>query len=156
MFQGELIGIFVAARKRDDLQAVDHVEAIAGRGLVGDRYYQKEGTFSKGDAPDREVTLIEAEAIDALDRECEIALRPSQARRNLVTRGVPLNHLVGRTFAIGPVLLRGLRLCEPCDHLQSLTCPGVKPGLVHRGGLRAQILEGDTLTVGAPVMPRDG
>jgi MOSC domain-containing protein YiiM len=150
-FQGELAGIFTARRKGDDLQSLDRVEAIAGRGLVGDRYFLKEGTFSAKDGPDREVTLIEAEALDGLAREYEITLRPAQARRNLLTRGVPLNHLVDRAFSVGAVVLRGIRLCEPCGHLESLTCKGVKAGLVHRGGLRARVLAGGFLQVGAAI-----
>jgi MOSC domain-containing protein YiiM len=145
MFQGRLEGIYIAERKTDDLQSVAEIEAVAGKGLRGDRYYQQQGTFTKPGSPDREVTLIEMEALEALARECEIALQPGQARRNLVTRGVPLNHLVGREFRVGEVLLRGIRLCEPCDHLQKLTAPGVKAGLCHRGGLRAAVVEGGVL-----------
>ena len=151
MFQGQLIGIFIGERKGQDLQAIDKVEAVAGRGLTGDRYFLKEGTFSKTDGPDREVTLIESEALAALAREYEITLQPAHARRNLLTRGVPLNHLVGKTFTVGPVILRGIRLCEPCGHLEKLTCMGVQKGLAHRGGLRAQILKGGALEVGAGV-----
>jgi MOSC domain-containing protein YiiM len=155
MFQGRLVGIYIAERKRDALRAVEQVEAVAGHGLVGDRYYQKEGTFSKKDAPDREVTLIEGEALEALARDGKIELRPGQSRRNLVTRGVPLNHLVGHEFAVGGVVLRGLRLCEPCGHLEALTVKGVEKGLCHRGGLRAQILQGGTLRAGDLIRPRD-
>ena len=151
MYQGQLIGIFIGERKGHDLQRVDKVEAVPGRGLTGDRYFLKEGTFSGNDGPDREVTLIESEALEGLAREYEVPLQPVQARRNLLTRGVPLNHLVGKTFAVGPVVLRGIRLCEPCGHLEKLTCMGVQKGLAHRGGLRAQVIEGGTLEVGATV-----
>ncbi|HZZ78032.1 MAG TPA: MOSC domain-containing protein [Gemmataceae bacterium] len=151
MFQGQLAGIFVSAKKGADLQSIDSVEAIAGRGLVGDRYFAKEGTFSDKDGPDREVTLIEEEALAGLAREYEITLLPAQARRNLLTRGVPLNHLVGQTFRVGDVVLRGLRLCEPCGHLQKLTRVGVLKGLIHRGGVRAQIVQGGTLHIGAAI-----
>src|SRR6516165_11961561 len=106
MFQGDLIGIFIGERKGHDLHAVDRVEAVPGRGLAGDRYFAKDGTFSDKDGPDREVTLIEIEALDGLARQYEITLPPAQSRRNLLTRGVPLNHLVGKTFAVGPVVLR--------------------------------------------------
>ena len=153
MFQGQLIGIFLGPRKGGDLQPAERVEAVAGRGLVGDRYFLKEGTYSVKDGPDREVTLIEAEALEGLAREYEITLTPAQSRRNLLTRGVPLNHLVGKTFTIGNVVLRGIRLCEPCGHLEKLTCKGVEKGLIHRGGLRAQIIQGGVLTVGAVVDP---
>ncbi len=83
----------------------------------------------------------------------EITLAPNDARRNLLTRGVPLNHLVGKTFTVGTVVLRGIRLCEPCGHLEKLTCKGVEKGLAHRGGLRAQVVSGGVLEVGAAIVP---
>src|SRR5438552_3394586 len=140
MFHGQLIGIFVAPEKEGDLQALDRVEAVTGLGLVGDRYFLNTGTYSAKPGPDREVTLVEVEALEGLAREYQITLPPAQTRRNLLTRGVPLNHLVGRTFTVGPVVLRGIRLCEPCGHLEALTCKGVNAGLTHRGGLRAQVV----------------
>jgi len=154
MFHGQLVGIFVAQRKGSDLQALERVEAVQGRGLAGDRYFLKEGTFSDKDGPDRQVTMLEAEALEGLAREYQVTLAPAQARRNLLTRGVPLNHLVGHTFAVGSVILRGIRLCEPCGHLEKLTCEGVQKGLIHRGGLRAQVVEGGVLEVGAAIMPQ--
>ena len=95
----------------------------------------------------REVTLIELETIEALEREKSIAIPPGAARRNVVTRGVPLNHLVGREFQVGAVRLRGTRLCEPCAYLEELTQQGVLAGLIHRGGLRAEIVTGGTIRV---------
>jgi MOSC domain-containing protein YiiM len=154
MFQGHLIGIFVTGRKSGPMQAIERIEAVPGRGLVGDRYFLKDGTFSAQNGPDREVTLVEVEALEGLDREYQITLLPAQARRNLLTRGVPLNHLVGHVFSVGPVVLRGIRLCEPCGHLEALTCTGVKKGLIHRGGLRAQVLEGGMLEIGGAVALR--
>ncbi len=151
MFHGQLIGIFLAPRKAGDLQPLQRVEAVAGRGLLGDRYFLKEGTFSPKGGVDREVTLIESEALEGLAKEYELTLTPAQARRNLLTRGVPLNHLVGSTFTVGSVVLRGIRLCEPCGHLEKLTCKGVRAGLIHRGGLRAQVVAGGILEVGATV-----
>src|SRR6476620_9762526 len=124
MFRGELIGIFVSARKGTDLESIDEVEAVPGRGLVVDRYFLKQGTYSDKDGVDREVTLMEIEALEGLAREYELTLSPAQGRRNLLTRGVPLNHLVGQTFTVGPVVLHGIRLCEPCGHLEKLTCKG--------------------------------
>jgi MOSC domain-containing protein YiiM len=93
---------------------------LAGVGLEGDRYALRRGTFFQP-LPDFELTLIEVEAIEALRREYGVPLDPDEARRNLVTRGVPLNHQVGREFKIGEVKIRGIRLCEPCQHLQRLT-----------------------------------
>jgi MOSC domain-containing protein YiiM len=152
-FEGRLLAIYVHGRKCADLERVEEVQAVAGSGLVGDRYHLQQGTFSKPDSPDREVTLIEMESIEALAQECQIALEPGQARRNLVTRGVPLNHLVDREFSIGEVVLRGIRLCEPCDHLERLTVKGIKGGLCHRAGLRAQIVRGGIVRTGESIRP---
>ena len=105
------------------------------------------GAFSHKPSPKREITLIELEAIEALQRDYNIAIEPREARRNIVTRGVALNHLVGKEFSVGDVKLRGIELCEPCSHLEGLTKPGVMRGLTHRGGLRAQILSEGTIRV---------
>lgn len=130
------------------MSAVEKARAIPGKGLEGDRYHSQTGTFSNKPGPAREVTLIEIEALEALKRDYGIELGLGSSRRNLVTRGVPLNHLVGREFRVGEVTLRGIRLCEPCSHLEGLTRPGVIRGLVHRGGLRAQILTEGTICAG--------
>jgi MOSC domain-containing protein YiiM len=150
MFQGQLLGIFIAPRESAPVQSVDQAEAVAGEGLAGDRYALAAGTFSKGRPvrPDQEVTLIESEALAAAAADYGIALRPEQSRRNLLTQGVPLNHLVSREFLVGTVRLRGLRLCEPCKHLEKLTQEGALKALIHRGGLRAQVLTGGVLRVG--------
>jgi MOSC domain-containing protein YiiM len=147
MFEGTVISINIAADASAPMQSVSEVRAIPGRGLEGDRYFDQKGTFSKPE-PDRELTLIEAEAIEAMKRELGVDYGLSDSRRNVVTRGVPLNHLVGREFWIGEVRARGLRLCEPCSHLQKLSHERVLPGLVHRGGLRAQILTAGMIRVG--------
>ena len=147
MFQGELLGIFIADHKGEDLHSVAEIEAAAGQGLVGDRYCVREGQ----NKPSREVTLIEVEALDALARDYQLTLPPERSRRNLLTRRVPLNHLVGQTFRVGAALLHGVELCEPCGHLEKLVFPGLRKGLAHRGGLRAQVLEGGTLRVGDPI-----
>jgi MOSC domain-containing protein YiiM len=149
MFQGQLLAIYIGETKRADLQRVELVEAVAGRGLVGDRFFRREGAGK----PEQEVTLIESEALAALGREDGIELEPARSRRNLLTRGVPLNHLVGREFSVGEVRLRGVELCEPCGHLEMLTVAGIKKGLCHRGGLRAQVLQGGTLRTGDVIRP---
>ena len=130
--------------------SVKEVLAIPGVGLEGDRYALRQGTFFKPE-PDYELTLIEAEAVEALKREYDVELEPGESRRNLVTRGVELNHLVGRDFQIGEVKARGIRLCEPCDHLQRVTGRELIKGLRHRGGLRAQILTQGTIRIGDSV-----
>jgi len=147
MNTGTVESIYIASAATAPTQPVNEAHAIPGSGLEGDRYALGLGTFSKP-LPDRELTLIEAEAIEALKREYNFELPQGKARRNVVTRGVALNHLVGRDFTIGDVKIRGIRLCEPCDHLQRLTGGEVIKGLTHRGGLRAQILTPGTIHVG--------
>jgi MOSC domain-containing protein YiiM len=133
------------------MESREEVKAVAGQGLEGDRYFDGTGHWSKTPGVGREVTLIEIEAIEALESERNIAITPGATRRNVVTRGVPLNHLVGREFQLGAVRLRGTRLCEPCTYLESLTQQGVLSGLIHRGGLRAEIVTGGTIRVEAAV-----
>jgi MOSC domain-containing protein YiiM len=152
MFEGTVVSINIAPSAEAPMVSVDEVNAVPGKGLQGDRYFVRQGTFYKPQ-PDRELTLIEAEAVEALRNECKIDFGLGDSRRNVVTRGVPLNHLVGKEFWIGDVKIRGLRLCEPCSHLQKLSNEKVLPGLVHRGGLRAQILTEGTIRVGQTVKP---
>ena len=142
-----LLSIFVG-KSHGPLRTVATAIATPGKGLEGDRYADGTGTFYKPDSPDREITLIEIEALEALRRDYDVELSPASARRNLLTRGVSLNHLVGHTFNIGNVTLEGLRLCEPCKHLAGLTSERVRQGLVHRGGLRARIVVGGALRAG--------
>jgi hypothetical protein len=152
---GTVEGLYLAPAAEAPCEAVEAVEAVAGRGLRGDRYFDGRGTFSEPGATGHELTLIEAEALEALAGERGVALDPTDARRNIVTRGVDLNALAGRRFAIGDVEIVGRRWCEPCAHLQRLTAPGVLRGLVHRGGLRADIVRGGTIGRGDEVRPHD-
>lgn len=147
MQNGTVEAIYIAAAAEGPLGPVAQATAIPGAGLEGDRYASQQGTFSKPE-PDYELTLIEAEAIEELRRDYQLDLSAGEARRNIVTRNVALNHLVGKEFAIGEVRIRGIRLCEPCDHLQRVTGKPVIKGLLHRGGLRAQILTRGTIRVG--------
>lgn len=151
MQKSSVVAINIAAEAAKPLVSVKQVRAVPGRGLEGDRYFRQTGTYSNKPGPDREVTLIESEAIEALERDHQIELEPGESRRNIVTRGVPLNHLVGREFKVGGATLRGLRLCEPCSHLEGLTQRGVMSGLIHRGGLRAQIMTEGMVRVGDAV-----
>jgi MOSC domain-containing protein YiiM len=147
VWRGTLESIYIASTAEAPMRSVDRTQASPGVGLEGDRYALKVGTFSQPN-PDREVTLIEAESIEAFKRDYGIELAAGDARRNLVTRGVPLNHLVGKEFRIGDVKIRGIRLCEPCAHLERITGQPVIKGLRHRGGLRAQILSEGAIQVG--------
>ncbi len=132
--------------------AVARVRALAGRGLEGDRYFAGEGTFSATPGSGRNLTLIEAEALDALELSTGVRLAPEETRRNVVTRGVGLNDLVGRRFRVGAVECQGQRLCDPCSHLEGRTAPGVLAGLEGRGGLRADILTDGEISVGDEVV----
>lgn len=159
---GSVSAIFVTQSAAAPMRPVDTAQLEAGLGIVGDRYHAGAGTWSRpGREHDagRQVTLIEAEAVEAVAREHDLAFAPRDARRNIVTRGVALNDLVGAEFTVGRVRLRGIELCEPCSHLQDLVGDPVLEPLVHRGGLRCDVLDtgtvrvGDTLTVppgGAP------
>ena len=123
MWQGNVVSIPVAPEAGAPMVTVQDARALPGRGLEGDRYCTGRGYYSgRPSEGGREITLIEMEAIDALD----VKLTAAETRRNVATQGVPLNHLVDRTFRIGTVRLRGTRLCEPCKYLDRLTQPGVR------------------------------
>lgn len=145
---GSVAGLLIAADAEAPLVSVDQVVAVAGCGLEGDRYATGRGTFS-GPGHGYQLTLVEAEALDSVDLAWE------QARRNVVTRGVALNALVGRRFLVGPVVCIGRRLAEPCAHLEKLARPGLLRPLVHRGGLRADIVVGGTIRLGDEVVAAD-
>ena len=145
---GTVEAIYVAEVREGACTPLEAAEAVEGRGLRGDRYFHGEGTFSAGTLTGRDLTLIEAEALDALAAEHGVHIEPAEARRNVLTRGIGLNDLVGREFRIGGAHCVGRRWCEPCAHLQRLTVGGTLRGLVHRGGLRADILRTGTIAVG--------
>jgi MOSC domain-containing protein YiiM len=153
MFEGRLVGIYLAAKTGAPVTSVARVKAVAGRGLEGDRNYADPAASAEPPKPDQQVTLIEAEAVEAVARETGKPLAHGDPRRNLVTRDVPLNHLVGREFLVGSVRLRGHRLCEPCGYLEEMCRSGLKQDLLHRGGLRAEILSGGVLEPGQPIRP---
>ena len=125
----------------DALGPVSSVRAIAGRGLEGDRHF-----FPGGAGSGKALTLIEAETIE------DVGLTGAQSRRQIVVRGIRVNDLVGKRFRVGDVECLGVELCEPCRHLQRLTRPGIIKDLIHRGGLRADILSGGTISVGDKVL----
>jgi MOSC domain-containing protein YiiM len=154
--QGFVVSLHIAPTGAGVIQNRDQVEAIAGRGLIDDRYFAGIGTYSHDPGSGRHVTLIEIEALEGLKRDYGIDIAPGKSRRNIVTRDMALNHLVDREFFIGKVRLRGTRLCEPCAHLERLTEHGALRGLVHRGGLRSEILSGGAIHVGDPItLPDD-
>ena len=148
---GSVQSIHLAAKAAGPTRPVEEVEAVAGRGLEGDRYWAGEGTYFEARKHGQDITLIEAEAIEGLARDDGIELAPGEARRNVVTRGIGLNDLVGRRFTVGEVECVGQRLCDPCSHLQRMTKPGVLKGLADRGGLRADVVAGGRIAVGDEV-----
>ncbi len=163
MWQGHVVSLHIAPEASAKMETVTEVHAVPGRGLEGDRYFRGTGFYSpRPSHGGREVTLIEIESVEALDGGVlsatgdtgGIKLAAADTRRNIATSGVPLNHLVDKEFWVGSVLMRGTRLCEPCKHLDELTQPGVMGGLIHRGGLRAQILTGGVIRPGDIVQPK--
>jgi MOSC domain-containing protein YiiM len=148
---GRVVAIHISPTSEGTMTAVDEVRAVPGQGLEGDRYFLGVGSYSDRPEPSREVTLIESEALEALTRDYGCTLPPGASRRNITTAGMALNHLVGQEFRIGEVRLRGIRLCEPCNHLEAVTGQEVRPGLVHRGGLRCQILTEGQIKTGDPI-----
>lgn len=148
MFTGRLVGIYTTTEAAKPMTPADALRAIEGVGLEGDRYATAAGTYSNRPGPHRQVTFIEREVIASVNGEGGIELGEHETRRNLVTEGVPLMHLVGQTFRVGDVVFRGIKSAPPCAHLEQLTRPGVRAALENRGGLRAEIVAGGTLRIG--------
>lgn len=143
---GHVAAILTAADAEGPSLRVEHVNAVAGRGLEGDRYHDGRGTFS-GPGRGYQLTLVEAEVLDSIDLSWE------DARRNIVTRGIALTALVGQRFTVGGgVECVGRRLAEPCAHLERLTRPGLLRPLVHRAGLRADIIQGGPISTGDQIV----
>jgi MOSC domain-containing protein YiiM len=151
---GTVAAIFVAPSAEAPMKEIMTADLQAGLGIVGDRYHAGEGSWStpgEEHIPKRQVTLIEAEAVDAIVRDYNIAFEAKDSRRNILTRNVALNHLVGEEFTVGSARLRGIKLCEPCSHLERLVGHPIRNPLLHRGGLNCEILESGTIHVGDAV-----
>jgi MOSC domain-containing protein YiiM len=148
---GTVEHIHIADAEGGPMIGLDTVEAVAGVGLTGDRYAKQAGFWPDGGEESRNVTLIEAEEIEGLATGSGIELAPGESRRNLTTRGVRLNDLVGKEFWIGNVKARGAELCEPCTHLAGITGKALIKPLTHRAGLRADLLTSGRISVGDPI-----
>ncbi len=150
--RGTVEGLAVAPAAEAPMQLLEVAQARAGRGLEGDRYAAGAGTFTPraGRRPGYDLTLMAAEVLDEMAAAGQ-ALDFAGTRRNVLTRGIDVNALVGRRFRIGDVLCEGRRLCEPCVHLDRLSGPGILRPLIHRGGLRADVLTDGEVRLGAPV-----
>ena len=146
---GRVEGIYISADHGELPEPVESVRALAGRGLEGNRSFFDDAPAGTA------LTLIAAEAVEAMEREHGISLEPRESRRNVVTRGIDVNELVGKRFRIGDVECQGVELCEPCASLQAMTKPGVIKGLAHRGGLNADILSDGAINVGDEVVADD-
>ncbi|OLD99006.1 MAG: hypothetical protein AUG91_07735 [Actinobacteria bacterium 13_1_20CM_4_69_9] len=147
---GRVEGIYISAERGELPEPVESVRALAGRGLEGNRYF-----FERDAPPGVALTLIAAEAVEAMEREHGISIEPRESRRNVVTSGIDVNELVGKRFRVGDVECRGVQLCEPCTTLEAMTTQGVIKGLAHRGGLNADILSDGQIGVGDAVVADD-
>lgn len=145
-WKGEVLAIHITPKADGDPAPVPEVRVVEGRGLEGDRYAILAET--KDLKPKQQVTFIESEALEALERDYGLRITGAESRRNVLTRGAPLNHLIDRRFRVGECEFVGRELCEPCGYLQSKTQEGVRKGLIHRGGLRAEIVKGGTMRAG--------
>lgn len=139
-------GIYLSEKAKRLPVAVRSASVIAGRGVVGDRYFLGKGSFSHWRGTGRALTLVEAEALE------DVGLGFAESRRNVVTRGVDLNALVGVRFRVGEVECRGRRLCEPCRHLERLEGDGLMRSLAGRGGLRADVLSNGSIAIGDAIV----
>lgn len=151
MPEGRVVAIHIAAIHGEPPRPVGRVQARAGKGLEGNRHFFDGGAAPPGNA----LTLIAEEAVEAFSAETGIPFTARESRRNLATRGIDLNALVGRRFRVGRVECVGVELCEPCSHLASMTHAEVLRGMVHRGGLNADVLTDGEIVVGDAVRPAD-
>ncbi|EJC74985.1 hypothetical protein Rleg10DRAFT_3504 [Rhizobium leguminosarum bv. trifolii WSM2012] len=160
-WQGKLVHIHIAPAASYEMEELAEAQLIAGRGIVGDRYYLGTGTYSP--KPDvRDITLIEIEVLEAIAKgEPKIPgfkalLAPENHRRNLTTRGVPLSHLLGTRFRVGETILRAARMNFPCKYIEELLgIPGLYEGLLNRSGLNCEIEVGGVIRLSDPILPID-
>jgi len=145
---GKIVNLFISQSIESSMKKVNQIVLKEKKGIFGDRYYSQEGTFSnKGKIePDRDVTLIEIEKINEFNDEFNQNITDEDLRRNITVSNCNLNSLVGKEFQIGNVVLKGIRLCEPCKYLaEKLDNEEVLTKLVHKAGLRAQIIKGGSI-----------
>jgi len=159
--RGRVEAIHVAPEAGEEMHSRAAVEAVAGKGLRGDRYFEAAGSWSGGGGralppEDRALTLFEAEVLEIVERDEGIELEPADHRRNVTTRGVAVDHLLDERFRIGEAVCEGVEICEPCAYLEGLTEEGVLAALVHRGGLNVRIVESGTIAVGDEIEQLQG
>jgi len=151
--KGTIEGIYIAQHAGGEITGVDQVEAVAGIGLKGDRNYSAQlNRPPEKRKPEKELTLVQQESVDMLNETGDFGtIHPGDLRRNVVTSGVNLNNLTGEVFSVGNVKAKGIELCEPCRHLEKMTGKKIMKPLVHKAGLRAQIIEGGVIKKGDSV-----
>lgn len=152
-WRGAILHLHVASSAGAPMQSRGSLTLVAGQGVIGDRYKDGIGFYSDRPEEGRQVTLFEAEALEALKRDHGIDFAPGEHRRNVTTRGVPLNHLVGRRLRIGDAVLEATRLSVPCQRLVDLTGKKVFKPLINRSGLNCRILAGGTIQQGDAIEP---
>jgi MOSC domain-containing protein YiiM len=147
---GRVEHIHVARAKGAPMEPVAEIEVVKGVGVVGDRHALAPGEWDESHLGE-ELTLVEAEALENLERDHGIHLEPGETRRTITTRGIALNDLVGRRFRVGAVVAEGVELCEPCSHLQGLLGKPIIRPLAHRAGIRVLLVEDGRIRVGDEV-----
>ncbi len=151
---GILRAIYIAREAGGAMTHRDTAQLVAGRGIEGDRYFERAGTFSPDrPSPDHELTLIAAEEVKRFLATTGLEISAGELRRNLLTEGADLNAWVGKRFCIGEVEVAGIRLCEPCQTLAERVAAAVVKGLAHRAGLRARVVSDGRIRVGDPIVP---
>jgi MOSC domain-containing protein YiiM len=153
MPKGKVLSIHISEAAGGALKNLDFVHAVPGKGLEGDRYFAHTGTYSDTPGSGRDLTLIESEQLQAIEREYGIKIAPGESRRNITTAGISLNDFVDKEFRVGEVTVRGTRLCEPCAYLaEKIGDPGALKALVHRAGLRCDIVTEGVIRAGDPIV----
>jgi MOSC domain-containing protein YiiM len=152
-WQGRVVSLHIAPQSAKPMLSVPHVQAVADGGLEGDRFFR--ASWTSVNRPDKAVTLIEEETIQAAAAELGIEVVSGDMRRNIVTHGVPLIELLDREFTIGAVTMRGVRLFQPCAHLERVSnTPGIAKALLHRSGLKAAIVSSGVIRIGDQIALR--
>ena len=143
---GEVLEIWISPETGGKNESCESVRAVAGEGLEGDRY-------RRSGKPDQEITLIEFEQLQWFEQTHGVPFPTSQTRRNILTRDIPLNELVGRRIVIGESIIEGMRLCEPCKTLQERTGLPFLPAMINRGGLNCRIIQSGEIRIGDTIEP---
>lgn len=153
MREGRVLSLYSCRAQSEPMETHDRLVCLEAIGIEGDRYALGTGYYSEKPEPGRQATLFENETLEALARDHGLNLKPEQTRRNVLTEGIPLNHLVGHRLRIGSdVILEGMRLSTPCNYLENLTgLSGLFKALINRSGLNCRIVNGGTIRAGDPV-----